>query len=330
MLEQIKLFWDLLKSSKRILLINHIRMDMDAFWSLSAMYELIEKLWKEVKAINDELPLSKFSFLWFNDIIEPDLDVKKFNPDLIISLDTASLERLWNSYENNKEIFSKTNFVVIDHHITNPRFWNINIISLEYSSACELVYEILVELNYEKYISPKMATALLAWIYTDTNIFYNLNTSTNTYLVTSKLIEYWADYRTPYYELYKKKTLAQTKLWWEIIVNHMNISEKWKLVWAAVPKTTFEKVWAEDRDLEWLISEFFACIEWVEVCFISHEIANNEIKTSFRSTQNYDISLISSNLWWWWHKQAAWYASLKTLKEVETEILEEIKKEFKF
>jgi phosphoesterase RecJ-like protein len=330
MLEQIKLFWDLLKSSKRVMLINHIRMDMDAFWSLSAMYELIEKLWKKVKAINDELLPSKFAFLWYNNIIEPDLDVKKFNPDLIICLDTANLERLWKSYENNKEIFNKTNFVVIDHHITNPKFWNINIINLEYSSTCELVYEILVELNYQKYISPKMATAILSWIYTDTNIFYNSNTWKNTYLVTSKLIEYWADYRTPYYELYKKKTLAQTKLWWEIIINHMKISENWKLVWATVPETTFKKVWAEDRDLEWLISEFFACIQWVEVCFISHEISDNTIKTGFRSTHNYDVSLISSNLWWWWHKQASWYSSEKTLKEVETEILREIEKEFWF
>jgi phosphoesterase RecJ-like protein len=330
MKEKINKLWKVITNANKILLINHIRMDMDAFWSLSAMYDILWQLWKEVKAINDEIPLESYAFTWYNQTIEPELNVKEFNPDLIISFDAASLDQLGNSYKNNIDIFNEKEFYVIDHHKTNPWFGKVNIINPEYSSTCELTYDIIEQLDLTKYITPKIATSLISWIYTDTNIFYNSNTTSNTHFVTWKLFEYWADFRKPYYEFYQKKTYTQSKLWWEVLTNYMKISKDWKLVWAMIPKSLFTKVWAQDRQLTWLISEFFANIEWVEICFISHEIDNNLVKTSFRSTEKYDTSEIAQFFWWWWHKQAAWFSSNKTLKEVEKDILEKIKKEFNF
>ena len=300
-------------------------MDMDGFWSLSAIFDILNELWKEVKAINDEIPLENFAFLWYNQIIETNLDLKEFNPDLIISFDAASLDQLWNSYKNNIDIFKNTNFVVIDHHKTNPGFGEINIVNPSYSSTCELTFDIITKLKLEKYITPKIATSLLAWIYTDTNVFYNSNTTSNTHYVTAKLMEYWADFRKPYYEFYQKRTFSKSKLWWEILANHMKISKDWKIVWSTVKNEIFIKTNTSERELTWLISEFFANIEWVEIAFISHEIDNNKVKTSFRSTENYDISAIAEIFWWGWHKQAAWFTSTKKIEEVEREILEQIK-----
>jgi len=322
--------WELIKKSKKILLINHIRMDMDAFWSLSSIYTILNSLNKNVKAVNDELTINSFSFLWYNHIIETNLDIEKFKPDLIISFDAASKEQLWNTYKDNEDIFKNTNFVVIDHHKTNSWFGDINIIDPNYSSTCELTYDIIHSLNLNKYITPGIATSLLSWIYTDTNIFYNSNTTSNTYLVASELIKSWADFRKPYYELYKKKTFNKSQLWWEILANHLKISENWKISWAIIPKTTFSKTNTSDRDTTWIISEFFANIEWVEICFISYELENKKVKTSFRSTKNIDSTIIASHFWWGWHKQACWFTSNKTLKQIELEILEQIKKQFNF
>ncbi len=330
MKEKINKLWKLIQNSNKILLINHIRMDMDAFWSLSAIFDILTQLWKNVKAINDESPLESYAFTWYNHIIEPNLNLKDFNPELIISFDAASISQLWKSYSENIEIFENTEFVVIDHHKTNPWFWKINIIDAWYSSTCELTYDILTQLDLDKYITPQMATSLLSWIYTDTNIFYNSNTTVNTYVVTSKLVELWADYRKPYYEFYKKKTFTQSRLWWEILANRMNISKNWKVIWATITKEIFKKTWSNDRELTGLISEFFTNIEWVEVCFVSFETENNSIKTSFRSTPNYDISLVAQAFWWGWHKQAAWCTINENIEIAEEKILKEIKKQFNF
>ena len=109
MKQKINKLWELIKVSNKILLVNHIRMDMDAFWSLSAVYDILKQLWKNIKAINDEKPLENFSFTWYNEIIKPELDIKIFNPDLIISFDAASEWQLWEAYKNNIEIFKNTN-----------------------------------------------------------------------------------------------------------------------------------------------------------------------------------------------------------------------------
>jgi nanoRNase/pAp phosphatase (c-di-AMP/oligoRNAs hydrolase) len=116
-------------------------------------------------------------------------------------------------------------------------------------------------------------------------------------------------------------------LWGEILANNMKISDNWKIVWALISKELYKKTWSNDRELTWLISEFFTNIEWVEISFISHEIEGNQIKTSFRSTPKHDISLIAQSFWWGWHKQAAWFSSEKSLEEIEKDILEALKKE---
>ena len=324
MKDQIKKLWELINNSNKILLINHIRMDMDSFWSLSAMYDILKQKWKDVKAINDDEPLKSFNIIWYNSIIEPWLDISIFKPDLIISFDAASTSQLWNSYKDNEIIFNNTNFVVIDHHKTNIWFWDINIIQPNYSSTCELIFDIINILNFQNLITPKIATAIISGIYTDTNVFYNSNTTSNTHHVVSKLFNYWADFRTPYYEFYKKKTFNSSKLWWKILNSYMKISKNKKFCYAMITKDVFEKTNTTDRDLTWLISEFFANIEWIEICFIWYETVDDNIKVSFRSSPNYDISKICSYFWWWWHKQAAWFTSNKSLKETEKNILYKI------
>lgn len=334
--ENIKKLWELIKVSNKILLINHIRMDMDAFWSLCAMYDILKQLWKEVRAINDETPLETYAFTWYNHIIETNviLDSPVLNkegargwwvPELIISFDAASLDQLWKSYTENIEVFNNTEFYVIDHHITNPWFWKTNIINTNSSSTCELTFDILKELNLVKYITPKIATSLMSWIYTDTNIFYNSNTTKNTHIVAWELIELWADFRKPYYEFYMKRTFEKSKLWWEILANHMKNIENWKVVYACVKQNTFDKTNTDDRQLAWIISEFFANIEWVEICFLSYEMWNWQIKTSFRCTEKYNVAAIAEKFAWWWHKQASWFNSDKSIEEVENEIIHELK-----
>ena len=143
-------------------------------------------------------------------------------------------------------------------------------------------------------------------------------------------MEYGADFRKPYYEFYKKKTFSQSKLWWEILANYLKISENWKISWAMVPKSIFSKTKSNDRELTGLISEFFSNIEWVEISFISYEIEDNSVKTSFRSSPNIDSSIIASFFWWWWHKQACWFTSNDSLDKIEKEILEQIKRYFDF
>lgn len=319
-----KLLWEKIKSSNNILLINHIRMDPDAFWSLSAFYQILIKMWKNVISLNDETPPSNFKFMFKEKIFKTELIKKDF--DLIISFDAASLEQLWNSYINNKNIFEKTVFFVIDHHLSNPWFWDYNIIKTDYSSTCEIVYELIEELDYLQYMDNQIATCLFSWIITDTNIFYNQNTTTNTHRVAGELMKHWADFRAPIYEFYQKKKFKSTKLWWKILCKIKQVKTKKKTFtyWIVTPEM-FEKTNTNDNDIAGLVNEFLANISGSDVWFLLYPIKNWKNKASFRSNK-IDVSELCQKFWWWGHKLAAWFSSDLDIYELEEKILEELKK----
>ena len=54
MQQDIQKLGTLIESADRILLINHIRMDPDAFGSIAAFYEILKAHGKDVRATNDD------------------------------------------------------------------------------------------------------------------------------------------------------------------------------------------------------------------------------------------------------------------------------------
>lgn len=325
MLEKIMKFKDLIDKSDKLLLINHIKMDPDAFWSLATFYHIMEKIWKEVKAVNDMNPPEDFDFLKSSEIIDINLDIKEYNPDLIISFDAASLWQLWETYIKNEEIFSSKDFVVIDHHMTNPGFWSLNLIDIKRSSTCELLFHILETIDFSKYITDLDATLLTSWIHTDTNVFYNQNTSSETLRIAAKLMDLWADFRAPMFNFFQKASFNKTQLAWEIYAN-LNKTDDWKVIWWKVTDETFKKTWTWVLDTDWIINRIIN-IEWCEVAFILFQLWENS-KASFRSKEYSVWDLCASFPLWGWHKLAAWLRSEKNVDILEKEILDKLKKDF--
>ena len=326
MLEKIQKLWELIEKSKKIALFSHIRMDPDTFWSSWALYYILEKMWKKVVLLNDEEAPEEFNFMWANEIISHNYDLSEFNPDLIISLDAASISQLAESYLKNKETIDNTPFVVIDHHVTNNWFGTLNIIDSHSSSTCELLFEILEHNKLINYIDSKSATLLITGMLTDTNVFYNTNVTSKTHEVAWKLLDLWADSRTSIFEFFKKKSIKKTKLLGlalsklEIIENKL---ENWRnIVYTIIKQSDFDKLSASDRDTNWII-EHLINIENTEIAFVIYPLKNWENKASFRS-HSYNVSEVAQKLWWGWHKQAAWCSSNEKievfLEKIKTEI----------
>lgn len=313
----------LIENSEKILLINHIKMDADAFWSLAAFYLILEKIWKKVKAINDSETPKDFDFLLEKRIIESDLYIKKFSPDLIISLDAASTSQLWETFLKNENIFKNTNFVVIDHHQTNIWFWNLNLIFPKYSSTCELLFDIFEEIWFLDLIDNKIATLIISGIYTDTNIFYNQNTTPNTHKVAARLLELKADFRSPIYNFFQKISLKRLKLFWKAI---QNLQKEKNLIYGFLEKKDFLETDTTLEDTSWIINKLSNIEENEVICMIYE--TENWTKISFRS-KNIDVwSFCASFPNWWWHKNAAGFNLEKNLEEAKKIILEKFEKYF--
>ena len=327
MKQQIQKFLKTIEWSQKILLINHIRMDGDAWWSLCALALILKKLWKHVEAINDCNVPPSFWFLWHTDIINPDIDIKQFAPDCIIALDTSCISRLGESYKKWQIIFTDTPLIVIDHHISNPSFWDINIIDSKSSSTCELLTNIIQTLWFEYLIDEEIATFLYLGIQTDTIMYYNSNTTSKTLKIWSWLVWKWANYHTIIYEMFQKKSFKQLKLW-GILIENMQQDISKNINYSSISpyeigrlNIKHEEIWWY---LKWAISELMINIEETKISFLIYPISLEENKVSMRSQTWYDVASICESFWWGWHTQAAWFQTKESTEVVTEKLLRKI------
>jgi len=321
-------FKSYLQNSQKILLINHRRMDGDAYWSLASFYYILKKIWiYEIKCINDDETPKIFDFIKKEELFTPTLNLKDFNPDIIISFDVWSKEQLWEIYKNNLKFFLSTTFINIDHHKSNELFWNINIVNTSSSSACELLYDVILDLWFKKYIDNYIASLLLMWIITDTNSFFNNNSTTKTFQIAWDLMFYKPIHQEIILNLFKKKSYNKMKLWWKILENLKDIKNS-QIVWNIIPKSYFISTNTTDKDISWIIDEFLMTINWLKVWFLLYELSDKKIKWTFRSkTDDIDLNELCKKYWWWWHKRAAWFIlEWKNIYELEQSILSDLTK----
>lgn len=304
-------------------------MDGDAWGSLGWLYLVLQKMWKNIKAINDEKVPDSLSFLGNTDIIEPNIDVADFDPDIIISLDAADLARLGKSYETWKKVFTEKPLIVLDHHISNPGFGDINLIDIDASSTCELVVFLLWELSLEQYITPTAATFFYTGLQTDTNMYATSNTTPRTLQIWAKLIELGADFRLPIEKCFREKTPNQIALWKVAYASTHIMEKKWvsysilrekDLQDAGIP---LEKV---SEYLKWFINETLINIVWVNIAFLLYPLGKWKIKCSMRSKDGYDVNAICQKFWGGGHVQAAGFENEADIEEIKKMLLEEIKK----
>lgn len=323
-----KKFQNYLQNSKKILLINHRRMDWDAYGSLSAFYYVLQATKQyEIKVVNDENTPEVFHFLRKEELFEPTLDITSFAPDLIISFDAAAIEQLWDIYKNHLQTFLSVPFVVIDHHVSNPGFGSINIIDTDASSTCEITFDIIKQFWLLKYVDSDIATFLLTGLITDTNSFFNTNSSPKALATAGELMEFHPRHQDIIINLFKKKPYNRIKLWWTILEWLKDIA--WgKIVWNIVPRSTFIQTQTTDKDISGLIDEFLTTVDGLEVAFLLYELEDKKIKWSFRAKT--DLINLSEFCWHfggWGHTRASGFVvEWKNIFEVEQDVVSLLKK----
>ena len=164
-----------IQKSNNIVLLCHKNPDGDAIGSVIAMYHLL-KIGKEVDMVIENAPI-RFDFIDGFDNIK---EISDKNYDLGIILDTASKEQL-NNPNNIIENITKT--LVIDHHISNTKYGDINYVE-NYPACCEIVYNLVKEMNIE--IDKRVAVPLCAGLLTDTGGLSHPNVKTSTYQMAAK------------------------------------------------------------------------------------------------------------------------------------------------
>jgi len=293
-------------SSQKILVNMHHNPDADSVGSAIAMARVLKHLGKEVKIVTPTQVPKNLQFLLREEKAEV-VDFKDFNfseYDLFITLDSSSWSRVAGSHDFKQPEIELIN---IDHHISNQKFGEINLIVPDAAANCEVLFYLFQDWRITPDIGemeyyPDIHTPLLAGIIGDTGAFRFPEADSGTFEVARELMNL-ADKNKIVFELYQSFEENHIMVWKEIM-NNLKIDHEHGFVYSFVRKDVLEKFGKPFNAKSELADMIFQSIEGTDFGFVGAE-DEGYISVSFRSRTGVDVSRLAGMLGGGGHSWAA-------------------------
>lgn len=290
--------------TQKPMIVSHRRPDGDTIGGSLALYLIFKNLNKESFLFCQDKTEKQFDFIRETDgYSQSKEEAIRFNPDFIFFVDCADLKQ--SGIENARGIFPKAKIINIDHHISNPRCGDINLINPRASSACEIVYRLFEETDLP--ISNRIAAMLFLGIFTDTNNFSNSATTPESLFAASELWHYGIFISEIKNNILKNKTISFLKLW-GLALERIKYNNDLRLASTYVTKSDLETLDIEGDSLDGL-SNFLNANLNIETIAVLKELENGEIRASLRTINDeIDLSKLSRVFGGGGHKKAAGFS----------------------
>jgi len=197
-------------------------------------------------------------------------------PQLVLFFDSGNLER---SGGNVKHIASHATIVNIDHHPSNSRFGDVNVIDPDASAVGQMVMEMLDHFGYQ--VTPSIATNLYVALLTDTGGFRHENTTVRALEDAARLASLGADpglIATMVYKMRPETTLKLSGL----ALATMRVELQGRLAWAKVTRRMLREAGAVMAESEGIIDTLNS-IAGLELAIMFKEVQSDLTKISVRS-----------------------------------------------
>lgn len=304
---------ELIDKSNSIVLLAHEDPDGDAIGSLIAFYLILRDMNKDVEVIASKIP-ERFKYL---EDIDKIVDNSQKNFDLVIVLDCASKKRI-GQIDNIVDRASQV--IVIDHHVSNTLYGDINYIEGNTSSCAQVLYYLFKEWKWN--INKECGKALMTGVLTDTNGFKNDNVDKNTYLMAAEMLDVGIDIYNLQREVLTIVTKPQLELK-RIALDRLEFFDNGKIAFSYVTKKDMDSVGAMVGDHEGLV-EIGRDIIGVEVSIFMRE--DEGFKISLRSNGSVKVNEIAEFFDGGGHEMAAGLNIDKNLEDAKNDIIRETMK----
>ena len=313
-------FKDMIKDPnvKNILIFPHILPDGDALGSAIGIKNIIKYYNKKgYIVLNDDIP-SNLLFLFDEDKeLLTEKDALKLDYEMIIVVDTGE-EKLFEDRE--KLLKPEIPVINIDHHITNQKFGNLNIVDIDSSSTGELVYRMHEELDIP--FSVEAAQALYTAITTDTGSFRYSNTRPYTLRASARLMEVGFDFNRLNVEVFQNKSLEKLLLLNKIFET-LSLHFNGRCAVVKLTESLKEKLSLSEFDTDGIV-EYVRDIKGVEIVVFIKHIDGGGYKVSMRSKNDFDVSKIATYFNGGGHIKAAGFKTKQEIDTLENQLLKVI------
>ena len=241
-----------------------------------------------------ELP-DYFSLLSLDQLVRPE-DFPAA-PEVMITFDAADRSRLGSLAEASA---AAGTLIVVDHHVTNDGFGDINLIDGTASASALLAFDLIRALGWP--IDPEGALGLLMGIVTDTGRFQYSNTDARTFRVAAELVEAGAHPERIGQMVYENAPFGFLAVA-AAVQNRTVLEADISLVWSELLSSDLAAAGIEAVEAEGLIDHIRVARE-ADVAILLTETAEGT-KASLRSRATVDVGALASTFGGGGHARAA-------------------------
>ena len=267
-----------------------------------------------ILACQDKAPAA-FNFLPFYERIVQSVDER---PDLVISLDSSDPTRMGGIYD--EERFGDLPLIVIDHHVTNVYFGDINWVEPDCCATDQMIYYLTKALNEP--LDETLATALLTGIVTDTRGFRTYNVTPAVMHVTGELIDAGAPLAMITERTLDTRSMALITLWGRAL-DTVALEDG---VISAINTLAMRQDLGGIIRAEGLVS-FILSAQEAKIAAVFTEMPDGKVECSFRARRGYDVSQIALQLGGGGHPPAAGCTVEGAIHAVRREVVAMLKDE---
>jgi phosphoesterase RecJ-like protein len=248
----------------------------------------------------------------FDDI--KDVPPQGVEPQLVFFFDSGNLER---SGSGVRHIASHATLVNVDHHPSNSRFGDLNVIDANASAVGQMVFEMLEAFHYP--ITATIATNLYVALLTDTGGFRHENTTPRALADAARLATLGADpgwIATMVYKMRPETTLKLNGL----SLATMRVEMQGRLAWAKVTRRMLREAGAVMAESEGIIDTLNS-IAGLELAIMFKEVQPDLTKISVRSRGAVDAAAMCALYGGGGHIRAAGAEIQKSMDEAVKSVL---------
>jgi phosphoesterase RecJ-like protein len=304
-----------LRQARDIVVTTHLNPDGDGIGSGLALVHALRAMGKTVRFLCPSPVASLYKFLPGFEALKPTDDAAAAAAaptEVMISCDAGDKERLGSVWRVRRKTL-----INLDHHVTNTRFGDINLVDEGAESSGVVVDRLLRKLGVR--MDKVLAECLYTTIVFDTGRFMHSNTTAHTFRWTAELLEAGIDAAEINRRLTYTKTakdLAITKLG----IEHLRVDADERLAGIVLPRAAIDAV-GEPEDWGDLV-EIPRSLQGNQIAYLVREGKDlASARVSLRSNPPYEVGGVAQAFGGGGHAQAAGCTVTGKLDEVERTVI---------
>jgi phosphoesterase RecJ-like protein len=311
---------DVFRRHQSFVLISHVRPDGDAIGSQLGLGFSLLAAGKSVRMFNEDGLPDNLAFLRGSDRIERP-PAEPVDAEVVIALDTATRPRLGAACLHAAS--KGTLWLNIDHHISNPKYGDLNLIDSTSPATGEILYELITALDLP--LPEESRDALYVAVSTDTGSFQYPSTTAKTYDMAADLIRRGLEVGAINSKTYDNHPFRRLALL-RALLNTLELTADGMVAYWTLDEKTRVDLALNAEDSEGLI-DVIRAIRGVQVAVFFEELPDGKSRVSMRSKdRRYDVCQIAAEFGGGGHALAAGIRMKDPLDQAKARVLAAIQR----